>query len=49
MTALELAEKCFQRFNDLARDVDDETRWSAAEELIACLEGILMERDEQAS
>ncbi len=43
MTPLEVSQECFSKFNKLTTDMLNEDRWSAAEELEATLEGVLME------
>ncbi len=47
MNPIQIAEKCYETFSRLTSAVDDGDRWQAAEELIAILEGVLMERDER--
>ena len=46
MTPLEVSNECLNKFNESTTDMSNEDRWSAAEELEATLEGVLMERDE---
>lgn len=46
MTPQEVSQECFDEFSELTANMSNENRWSAAEELMATMEGVLMERDE---
>ena len=47
MKPAEVAQKCFEKFNQLTMDMSDEDRWAVAEELMDPLEMVLSERTEK--